>query len=173
MVNLPTLSPRWLGGLLIASVALNIFFAGIFVGRMAADQAAPQASPIGLTSERQFPRGPRGPMGDMPGQFIIQRMAENLPPEDRPKFEAVVASHKATLASSASQVRDARLKVRDAMAGEPFDRAALDRAFEQLRRRNEDLQKAMQTALAEAVAELPPEARKKLADWRNRRARST
>ena len=173
MVSVSSLSPRWIGGILVASVALNIFFAGMFVGRFAADEASPAPSPIGLASERRFARGERGPLGDMPGRFIIQRMAENLPPEDRPKFEAVVATHKAALASSATRVRDARLKVRDAMAGDPFDRGALETAFEQLRRRNEDLQKVMQGALVEAVAELPPEARKRLADWRNRRARST
>lgn len=173
MVTLPHVSPRWLGGILAASLALNLFLAGVFVGRFAADQTAPTASTAGLPAERTSLRGERGPLADIPGRFLIQRMAENLPPEDRPKFEAVVATHRPSLTSSASRMRDARLRVRDAIAADPFDRGALEAAFEQLRRRNEDLQKAVQTALVEAVAELPPSARKALADWRGRKARES
>ena len=170
MVTLPVLSPRWLGGMLAASLALNLFLAGVFVGRYAADPGAAVAVPAPATEPA---RGERGPLADLPGRPFIQRMAQNLPPEERAKFEAAVAAHRPALSAAASRVREVRLRVHDAIAVEPFDRAALETAFEQLRRRNEELQKAIQTALADAVAGLPPDARKALAEWRGRRPRES
>jgi uncharacterized membrane protein len=109
-------------------------------------------------------QGERGATGE-PGR-ILQRMASTLPPEHRSAFEAVIARHRDRVVQAASQAREAREQVREILRKEPFDRAALDRAFENLRTRNAALQAEIQTAIGEAAADLPPEARQRLADWR-------
>jgi uncharacterized membrane protein len=56
--------------------------------------------------------------------------------------------------------------VRTVLSKEPFDRVALDRAFENVRARNIALQTEIQMTIGEAAASLPPDARQKLANWR-------
>jgi uncharacterized membrane protein len=56
--------------------------------------------------------------------------------------------------------------VRAILGSEALDRTSLDRAFENVRTRNLALQAEIQATIGEAAAALPPDARKRLADWR-------
>jgi uncharacterized membrane protein len=145
---------RWLLIALIVSLGLNLFLGSLMVGRWIA----------GPPHHRQFAAAERGPAGE-PGR-ILQRMASSLPQEHRPAFEAVMTKHRERIVELAGQARDARQQVRAILGSEAFDRTSLDRAFENVRTRNLALQAEIQATIGEAAAALPPDARKRLADWR-------
>ena len=146
----------WFTILLIGSLGLNVFLGGLLAGHWVAGLSEPRAMAFGQ------PRGPGAP----PGRMITDRMAAALPADDRPRFEAIMAKHRPAVTEAAARFHEARDKVRDVLAKEPFDPAALDRAFAEQRERNTALQVAIQTSIAEAASNLPPEARQRLADWR-------
>src|SRR6185369_17907589 len=156
MVSEPSKSRPWVLVVLIASLALNLFLGGLMAGRWF---SAPPHRPhvAGAPGER----GAAGEAGR-----ILQRMAATLPPEQRPAFEAAIAKHRDRVAQAASQAREAREQVREVLGKEPFDRAALDNAFEKVRASNLALQIEIQTTIAEAAAGLPASARQRLTEWR-------
>jgi uncharacterized membrane protein len=147
----------WLIILLLASLGLNVFLGGLMLGRWFS--GPPMMRHLALYGER-------GSGGDSPGRVILDRMAASLASEHRPAFEAAIARHRDRITQAAAQAREARSQVREALSKEPFDRAALDRAFESVRSSNTALQAATQDAIADAADSLPPEARQRLADWR-------
>ena len=155
MVNDTPKRRPWILIALIVSLALNLFLGGLMIGRWVSGPPHHRAA-----------AAERGPGGE-PGR-ILQRMAGSLPQEHRPAFEAVIGRHQERIVVLATQAREARAQVRDVLNKEPFDRAALDRAFETVRTRNDALQTEIQATIAEAAAALPPEARRQLADWRAR-----
>jgi len=156
MVNDTPKRRSWIVIALIVSVGLNLFLGGLMVGRW-----------ISGPPHRPFATAERGSGGE-PGRFL-HRMASTLPPEHRPVFDAVISKHQNRIAELASEAREAREQVRAVLNKEPFDRAALDRAFENIRARNIALQTEIQMTISEAAAGLPPEARQRLADWRAHR----
>lgn len=153
MVNGASKSRPWVLILLIVSLGLNLFLGGLMAGRWF---SGPHHRPP-MAAER-------GPSGE-PNR-ILQRMAASVPPEHRGAFEAAVATHRDRIVQFASQSREAREQVREVLRKEPFDRAALDRAFENVRVHNMALQSEIQNAIADGAAALPPDARQRLADWR-------
>ena len=158
MVNGTPKRRPWLLIALVASIGLNLFLGSWMLGRWFSGPHFPRHA--AMMGERG------GPGADAPGRSTMQRMAASVPAEHRAAFEAVMVKHRDRIAEAAAQARDARGQIRDAIVKEPFDRAALDSAFENLRTRNEALQSATQAAIAEAAASLPPDARRQLADWR-------
>ena len=155
MVSEPSKSRPWVLTVLVVSLGLNLFLGGLMAGRWFSGPPHRQHAAM---------QGERGPAGE-PGR-ILQRMAATLPPEQRPAFEATIAKHRDRVAQAASQAREAREQVREVLRREPFDRAALDNAFEQVRAKNLALQIEIQTTIAEAAAGLPPSARQQLSEWR-------
>jgi uncharacterized membrane protein len=155
MVNGAPRRRPWLLIALVASIGLNLFLGSWMLGRWFSGPHMPRH--VAMMGERG---------ADAPGRSTMQRMTASIPPEHRAAFEAVMARHRDRIAEAASQSREARAQIRDAIVKEPFDRAALDSAFETLRMRNAALQSATQAAIGEAAASLPPDARRQLADWR-------
>jgi uncharacterized membrane protein len=156
MVNETAKRSPWLIALLVVSLGLNLFLGGLMFGRWFS----------GPSMMRQMAmHGERGAGGE-PGRFLTQRMAASLPAEHRPVFEAAMEQHRDRVAQAAAEAREARAMVRDALSREPFDRTALERAFEAVRSRNDALQQEIQAAIADAATNLPPDARQRLADWR-------
>lgn len=155
MVNGAAKPRRWVLPLLIASLALNLFLGGLMAGRWFS---------AGPHRQAPFAQAERRPAGE-PSRFF-DRMAAALPPEHRGTFEAAVGKHRERVVQAAGEAREAREQVRDVLRKEPFDRAALDRAFDTVRTRNTALQMEIQAAIADGAAGLPAEARERLADWR-------
>jgi uncharacterized membrane protein len=154
MVSATPKSRPWVLVLLVVSLALNLFLGGLMAGRWFSGphHRAPMAA------------AERGPAGE-PNR-ILQRMAATVPPEHRGAFEAAIAKHHERIVQAATQSREARERVRDILRKEPFDRASLDLAFENVRVHNMALQSEIQAAIAEAASQLPPDARQRLSDWR-------
>jgi uncharacterized membrane protein len=82
-------------------------------------------------------------------------LAKRLPPEDR-----------ARLRHELDGVKDARMKVREALLREPFQAAQLEAALGTLRERSAELQLDMHRELLENVGQLTSEQRHRLADSR-------
>jgi uncharacterized membrane protein len=154
MVSEASKSRPWVLIVLIASLGLNLFLGGLMAGRWFS----------GPPHRMAATQGERGPAGE-PGR-ILQRMAQTLPPEHRPAFEAAIAKHRDRIAQAATQAREARDLVRDILRKDPLDRAALDSAFETLRTSNVALQAEIQQTIADAAAGLPVSARHRLTEWR-------
>lgn len=149
MVKFETRSGKWLAAALTASLAINVFLGGLFVGRW--------MGPSPVLADRGPPRGER------PVQAMIDRMANALDAQDRAAFETVMDKHRPRLAATGAEFRDARRRTVELMSAEPLDAAALDMAMRQLRERNIEFQATIHTALLDAVAVLPPAARQKIA----------
>lgn len=150
MVRFETRSGKWLAAALTASLAINVFLGGLFVGRW--------MGPSPVLADRGPPRG-----GERPVQAAIQRMADALDATDRATFEGVMDKHRPRLSAASSELREARRRSAELMSAEPLDTPKLEAAMRHLRERNIEFQTTMHTALVEAAAALPPAARQKIA----------
>lgn len=153
MVTFTPRAGKWLLAGLIVSLGLNLFLGSMIFGRhfhrphgeMFAERAVPGA--------------------DRPLRRIAQRMFASIPDDQRPILESAFAEQRPKLTAASQAARDAREKVRVVLGTEPFDQAALDRAFTELRGHTEEVQKVMQTTIGSAAAKMTPEGRKRLAEW--------
>jgi uncharacterized membrane protein len=155
MVTLNLGSGKWIAAVLLASLALNIFLGGIFVGRL----FNPAPSRISATG---------GANGERPIRRFIGAFTAGLDRADRRTFVATFASHEAGMRAAVRAVHKARREALARMRATPFDRHALDDALAELRRKQDALQTALQTAVADAVERLPDDARKRVGTPRRR-----
>jgi uncharacterized membrane protein len=147
MVTLNLGSGKWVAAALLASLALNIFLGGVFAGRLFSP--APQ---------RIAANGV--PNDERPIRRFIAAFTAGLDNTDRRTFVAAFAGHEAAMRAAVRDVRAARREALARMHATPFDRHALDDALAALRRKQDAMQKALQTATADAVERLPEDARK-------------
>lgn len=150
MVSLTPRLGKWMMALLVASVGANLFLGGLLVGRWVAPRPMTMAGP---------------PMGGPPDRTLrgpIDRMAQSLPAEQRAEFERALTQRRREAAEAGRAMQEARMKVRDALIAERFDRAALDLALVELRAQNDRLQKSFHDGIADAAQRLPLEARRRL-----------
>lgn len=156
-----TLGPRtaiWLAVALVASLAVNLFIAGLFAGRYFGGSTIP-AVVANTGNDTARPRAQPG----IPR--VIRRMAERLPPDHRRTFIATIQEHRPAIREAAFALQRARLAVRDEIARETLDGEKLGQALEQLRTRNIAVQKVLHDAVAEAVRKLPADVRREMADF--------
>lgn len=149
MVTFESRSGKWLAAALTASLAINIFLGGLFVGRL--------MGPSPLLADRGPPRAER------PVQAMMDRMSSALDTADRATFETVMDRHRQRLSSTNAEFREARRRTAEVMSAEPLDRAKLEKAMADLRDRNQEFQRTMHAALVDVAAALPPDARQKIA----------
>jgi len=149
VVTFESRSGRWLAVGLTASLAINVFLGGLFVGRW--------MSPSPVMADRGPPRG------DRPVLAMLDRVAGALEPGDRVTFEAVMDKHRQRLTATGTEFREARRRTVELMSAEPFDRPKVERAMADLRERSQEFQRTLHTALIDAAAALPTEARHKIA----------
>lgn len=123
---------------LIASAALNMFLLG---GIAAAVLFGPQRPPRGAGFGGPPPMHEGGPG---------RSFADALSPAGRDKVLAMRAEDEATIDAQLSALRDARRAMDQAFVAEPFDRAAFDAAFADLRA----AEAAMSARMGERVAAL-------------------
>jgi len=159
MVTIDARLGKWLAFGLLVSVAINLFLGGLMAGRIFGHRA-----PY-LATER-FAERPGERIGERPGGALIQRMIAQLPPGERAKFESAIGERRRDIMAAGAAAREARLKIRDVLQAEKFDRAALDAAFTDLRNDNLAFQKSLHDAIGTAIERLSPEARQSLADLR-------
>ncbi|MBI1778752.1 MAG: periplasmic heavy metal sensor [Proteobacteria bacterium] len=138
----PSRRRRWLGWGLVASLAFNLFFVGL----------------IGATAWRWHNRQA---MGFGPGAAW---MAPLLPEEIRSQLRERMQQRRLDMRERGLEMRQAQLVVLRALATEPYDKAAVERAFAELRQRLAKGQELMHATIAAAAADLTPEQRKAMID---------
>jgi len=162
MVTLGPRAGKWLAAAFTASLAVNVFLAGLFVGQK---MTAPLPPPGAAFRAADRP-------GDRPMPAIFDRVADALPSDQRATFLGVMEKHRPEIAAAGAAVREARMKVRDLMAGEQFNRTATEAAMSDLRARHAAFQQALQSAFVDAAQALPADARRQMVTAGARRAAS-
>ena len=123
---------------LVLSVAINLTIAGFVFSRVL---------------------GPR-PGGEI--ERIVAIGIRAFPPEIQ---QAIAERSKATreeMKARLDAVQNARRKMFDVMRADPFDPAALDAAYADVRAKTSDLQTAGQSIVTDAIAKAPADVRKRI-----------
>lgn len=137
-----SLVPRGARYVLLASLVLNLFLAGLMVGRFVAPP-------------------PPGPPPS-PDRFI-DALTRGMSPADGAVMRQIFAAHRAELDQAMAQADQARESVRDALEAQTFDQAALDAALGRAEVARRSLENLRQGVMTEAVRQLSPEGRRYLA----------
>jgi uncharacterized membrane protein len=161
VVNLSSRAGTWLAVAFTASLAANVFLAGLFVGQRMM-RPMPSAAAAALRGSER---------GDRMMPPVVDRVAEALAPKDRTVFMATMEKHRPAITEAGGAVRDARGKVRGLFSADTLDHAAVESAMTELRGRQAALQHALQSAMLEAAEALPVEARRDMVNLGPRRDR--
>jgi hypothetical protein len=113
---------------------------------------------LGFAAARFAGVGPFG--GDIGAiERIVALGARAFPRELRREIGGQLGRHRDELRAALEEVRDARRRMFAVMAAEPFDRAALDAAFTDVRAATDRLQLLGQDLVGDVVEKAPPEER--------------
>jgi uncharacterized membrane protein len=93
---------------------------------------------------------------------IVSLGTRAFPRELRRQIGDALGRHRGELRGALHDVQEARKHMLQVMAAEPFDRAALDAAFAEVRARTETLQRLGQELVGDVVAEATPEERSEI-----------
>jgi uncharacterized membrane protein len=154
MVSIDQRAGKWLVTGLIASTAVNLFLGGLMLGRDLRREPAPPPAMEDIGGPGFERRGPLAAVG---------RLTRHLSPEEREVFQGIVRQRRGELAAAADGMREAQRRVREALAADPYDRTRLEAALEQLKEHRTAVHAALQRAVVEAIEQLPPDARRRMA----------
>ncbi|MEX2200446.1 MAG: periplasmic heavy metal sensor [Dongiaceae bacterium] len=143
---------RWVVIALALSVVLNLFLVGIVGGRHMHQWFGSGEQAAAWMEEEQV----------RPVRWLLIRLTEGLDREERRQFLETVGAQRDTLVETGAALLEQRRVALELLRAEPFDRDTLGAAQDELRRRNDAFQAALLDAIADAAAELPPDARTKL-----------
>ena len=126
--------------LLFVSLAVNLMIAGFMVSRF------PGLHPGG------------------PGEIdrIVALGIRAFPPEIQGDIRNQVRAHRGAFRAGIVAVQGARQRMFEAMRADPFNRAALDAAFADVRDTTNKVQEIGQTIVADAIANAPPNVRARI-----------
>jgi uncharacterized membrane protein len=135
---------RWL---LLASLALNLFFIGI----------------AGSTAMRHWMAKP--PDRSDAARFV--RIAATLPSADADHLRAQFAAQRAAIEAGRQAISQKQDKIRAALRAEPFDVNELQATMAESRAARENLYQMLQGQITAAAIQMSSAGRNKLADWRS------
>ena len=133
---------------LTASLALNLFLAGLWIGGFAAD-----------SGESPFEARFRAP----PPVFSAQGILFALPEASREQARDLLDAKSSQIRAAIEDLRAARRAVAATMARDPLDQAATNAALVELRRRTEAVQSVLHGLVFEIARDLDPADRERLA----------
>jgi uncharacterized membrane protein len=125
-------------GVLVLSLAANFLVLGFAAARYHNFDEGAAIERIVSLGTRAFPRELRRQIGDALGQ------------------------HRGELRGALRDVQEARRHMLEVMAADPFDRAALDAAFADVRAKTDTLQRLGQELVGDVVAEATPDERSEI-----------
>ena len=125
-----------------ASLLLNVFLGGTVLGR--------------AFGEHHRAAAPAGPAA---GPLVPPAHVQALPQEDRQRFRAAMAPHRPAIRAARQAHRDARRQLEADIAAPTYDQSKVVADFQALRQTNRDADEAVDAALIDALAELPPGSR--------------
>jgi uncharacterized membrane protein len=144
---MPADRSRWAYVALIASVAVNLLFVGLFMN-----------AAWHLHTETEEPKTP-GFLG-----FI-----EKLPADRQAPLRQHVTSAREALNGQRAEVRQAWLDANALLTAEPFDKAKFSAALETLRQLEANYRTGIYGMVSDTAAMLTPDERKLLQQWRMER----
>ena len=135
-------SSRWL---LLASLALNLFFVGVALAMII--------------------RAPAPSYWDRDVFVRVERLAATLPPADADIVRGQINTNHTAIDAAQAKYHDARERIHDALRREPFDAAALRAAMAETRATRQAFDQVIQGVFATAATQMSPAGRTALADW--------
>ena len=133
---------RTLALVLFASIALNLFLAGIMVGRF-----------------DRWHGGPKGPgHGPSMTRMIEKALGDSLTPELRERLTA----HSEAMRETRRTTREKRDAIRDALLQEPFDKTAYLEALKSMNEVFDRMRTETHSFMIHIVEQMTPEQRRKL-----------
>lgn len=142
----PAPPSRWLYGVLIASLAINLLLVGLAVG--------------GVIRHRLF-HGHGGDSG-------LMGFVRELEPDRQPVLREHVLSLRQTIRPVRRELREQWGVVNAALGAEPFDKEQFLMAAAKWRETGIRFETAIANALADTAVKLTPEERRKLQAWREK-----
>ncbi len=137
---------RWLGPALLASFAVNLFLIALI------------SVPLFSRPHDGFRDHSRGPM---PGMF--HESFKDLPKQDRAAIRKAMVSHFPEIRPYLVAMRDAKTRLADALAADPYDETEVHAAFDDLDKAMSGMGTVGRTAMMAGFAQLTPEQRKHVA----------
>jgi uncharacterized membrane protein len=135
---------RWL---LLASLALNLFFVGVALAMAI--------------------RAPAPPLRWDPNVFVrVERLAATLPAADAKVLEGMIAADHAAIESTQDKYHAARDEIRATLRQNPFKVEDMRAAMAKTRAARQSFDLVIQGVFADAAAKMSPAGRLALADWR-------
>ena len=134
-------SSRWL---LLASLALNLFFVGIAVAMI---------------------RAPASPTWDRDVFVRIERIAATLPPADADLLRGEVNTRRQALEDAQHQFLTAREQIHTALRRDPFSAEDMRAAMTKTRAARQNFDQTLQGIFANAASRMSNSGRNALADW--------
>jgi uncharacterized membrane protein len=147
-MTMPDRSSRWL---LVASLALNLFFIGT-IGALAVRHYVTPAQPV--ATERPRTAAAR-----------IERLAVGLPAADAEKLRAAFRAREAAAEGARDTLNRAIERIQAGLRAQPFDAAQVRAAMAETRAVRPPYEQIMQEILVAAATTMSQEGRAKLADW--------
>lgn len=139
------------GGLVLASLALNVFLLGLlaalYLGPLLTDDGRPDRSAAGR----------------------IERIAANLPPADAEVLRAEFRTKAATIDAARDKIEAAQEVVRQRLRAEPFDPGALRAAMGEARAARQSFFSGLNDVVTAAATRMSTDGRDKLAEPRRGR----
>ncbi len=130
--------------ILFLSLAVNLFMAGVFAGRMMRHSPPPGVGPENVR------------------QFSLERIAEDLPPEAKKELRQNMQGQRRSLMDRQQALRTAHQNLARILGAETFDQMAATDAFAAMRQQQVQMQKMAQDALIAAASRMPAENRQRL-----------
>lgn len=146
------LEARHLGAALLVSLGINLFLGGLLAGDWVRGRAWGGREPLVAAGD------PRP--GETLARGALQRLLAAVPEPQRPEVERRLATHRREIQRANQQLREARERVASVVSAERLDRAEVERAYAEQRERGNAVQSAIQKAVIDAIADLPPETRR-------------
>jgi len=137
---------RWLVVALVASVSVNMFVAGWYVGQES-NPSRPAARGGGVKA-------------------TLESLARDLSPQSARTLRKALHARAPEVRPVLQDLRDAREDLRDALAADPFDRNVLAEAQARVRQATATLQRVLHNTLAQVAGEMPVRDRRLLARFR-------
>ena len=137
--------------LLLASLALNLFFVGAAGALAARHYLAPQATTPATLDRSVAAR--------------IDRLAATLPASDGDILRAEFRARSAPVEAAQRTYRQAQDRIRQALRAEPFEVERLRAAMAETRAARPGFDQALQELIATAAAKMSAAGRDRLADW--------
>jgi uncharacterized membrane protein len=137
--------------LLVASLALNLFFVGT-IGALATRHYLAPAQPAAVERPRT-------------AAARIERLAAPLPAADAEKLRAAYRARADAAEKGRGALNAAFDRIQAALRADPFDPAQLKAGFAEARATRPAYELAMQEIVAAAAAEMSREGRNRLAEW--------